>query len=64
MKYLFFLSLIVATSRPSIEPMYYEEELYGAVVREGVKHYEEDGKIVYFISVKQIKNLSELPYKK
>lgn len=64
MKYILFIFLIVGTSRPSVEPMFYEEELYGAVVREGVKHYEEDGKIVYFIDIKRIKALAELPYKK
>lgn len=44
--------------------MFHDEELMGAVLREGVRHYEEDGKIVYFIDVKRIRALAELPYKK
>lgn len=60
MKYLLFASLIMVTSKPNIEPMYYEGELFGVVLRDGVRHYEEDGQIVYYITAKTAHKLSEI----
>lgn len=58
MKYLFVIcAILVASSKPSIEPMIYEEEIYGFVVRDGIRHYEEDGKTVYYIEARTVKKL-------
>lgn len=59
MRTLIFASTLLLTlpSKPKIEPMFYEERMIGVVVREGITHYQEDGKTVYYISAKTLKEL-------
>lgn len=61
MKYLIItLIFAIGSNKPLIEPMIYEDEIYGFVLREGVRHYEENGRTVYYIDVKTVKKISDI----
>ena len=49
--------LIATATKPAIEPMFYEERMIGVVVREGITQFQENGKTVYYISAKTLKEL-------
>lgn len=59
MKPLFLIPLFFAipVQKQAIEPMFYEERMIGVKVYDGVTHYEENGKTVYYIPAKTLEKL-------
>lgn len=53
-------SFVIASStltKPPIEAIGTNGEVFGYVLREGVRHYEEDGKTVYYIQAKTVQEI-------